>query len=426
MKELLEVFNLILGEFSSGTIEPGKELLLAQRYNKISEEEKKKFFQILGDIVDGDMHLHSYLVSYVMKVTGDSSIAWELFRLLKVYEYSIPEYLTIEFHISRKLFTSSQKYGQLEYKERLQVMNKYVNKLKDSLDTRYEYIPFENRVKNRILILMEPMLDAEHAPTNRAINIHHALKHMGYEVAVIASTTYNLNRIQRVLYEVTVMQTLSEETMEFHKDFFGEKAEGIYYSFTNENYLEEMTDAIQVIYNFNPEFIISVGGDNLMAEICNHFTTVITRPCSTSLPMTAGRYIADIFEKKDVLGKQLLEEQKQIRMPNITYFRKKESMVTRVYLGIPEEEFAIALAGNRLDNEISDDFLNIFNTILKKHTNVAVYFIGECPNLCERLTERANMHFLGEVQDFANTLGVFDLIVNPPRQGGGNQRSNGI
>ena len=81
----------------------------------------------------------------------------------------------------------------------------------------------------------------------------------------------------------------------------------------------------------------------------------------------------------------------------------------------------IIISGNRLDIEITDDFLEVIYKIMEIADNICIAFIGKTKTIEGRLKKelKKRFYFLGQVTHFLETISVGDIFLNPPRQGGG-------
>lgn len=393
---------------------------MAVQYQLLTAEEKKALFSDIEECLQQDRKLYMYILTYLLSVTSDNDVLLEIGRILVSYDYTIEEYLSLNFALTNLIFTNTKLGSQEIYKNRLTVRKKYCDQITDNLKEYVKYIPYNNRNKKRVVLLVEPFLGEKHAPTSRAINLYMVLKDMGYETIIISSSILELNLFYADLtYEPKYMNSLTRNTQMLSMNCFGKTIELKNYYYTNQNFLADLESAVSEVRNYNPEFIIEVGGNNILADICSKFTTVLSRSCAATLPVTLSKYVLDFFEDETILGNQVLAEQCLIKIPNVTIFQPLQEPVVRSQYNLSAEDFVIAIAGNRLDHEITEDFLAMLQRVLDKNEKVKILFIGTCHALEQRLKTNPQMFFSGFVESFANTIEICDVFVNPPRQGGG-------
>jgi glycosyltransferase involved in cell wall biosynthesis len=89
--------------------------------------------------------------------------------------------------------------------------------------------------------------------------------------------------------------------------------------------------------------------------------------------------------------------------------------------GIAEDRFVILLVGNRLEQEVTEDFLKKIYVMLEENPKAVIAVIGNCGALEKRIAEayRRRVYFLGYTEELQKTMTIGDLFLNPPRQGGG-------
>lgn len=94
-------------------------------------------------------------------------------------------------------------------------------------------------------------------------------------------------------------------------------------------------------------------------------------------------------------------------------------------LGIREDAFLIIISGNRLDVEITEEFLEVLYKIIKIGDNISIMFIGKAESIKVKIKNelKNKFYFLGHVDHFLQAIAVGDLFLNPPRQGGGTRRT---
>ena len=94
-----------------------------------------------------------------------------------------------------------------------------------------------------------------------------------------------------------------------------------------------------------------------------------------------------------------------------------------------KDKFILLIVGNRLDREVTDEFLNMLNQILEGEPDVYVEVIGECDKLKNKIktSDKSDRYiFIGYADNLQEAMADGDLFVNPPRTGGGTGASIGI
>lgn len=182
-----------------------------------------------------------------------------------------------------------------------------------------------------------------------------------------------------------------------------------------DNGIIELIDYIQ---NVNPYFVMYIGGRSYVADIINDFCPVITVSTVFSSISNGNTDFA-------IVGRKVNEEERKkynseiIEVPFTFTLTEKKKTFTRAELGIPEENFTIVVVGNRLDADVTKEFIEC----IKQVDDIFVVFIGKF-DMHKNYVELDewygnNTMATGDVKDVMGVLEQCDLYVNPKRLGGG-------
>ena len=189
--------------------------------------------------------------------------------------------------------------------------------------------------------------------------------------------------------------------------------------------IEKLDTLAQEIYDLKPKYIFSIGAQCLLAEICNTFTDVYTWPLSNDFPITDSRYIIQYGRDTQVKEKKKNKYQSILEIPfSLNVFNNVNSTErSREEEGFKKEDFLISVVGNRLQIEVTDEFLKLCTKLMDKHNNVRIVFIGNYQEeeyrskIDQKYIER--FYSLGFQQDIVDAIQISDLYLNPIRSGGG-------
>lgn len=116
-----------------------------------------------------------------------------------------------------------------------------------------------------------------------------------------------------------------------------------------------------------------------------------------------------------------LSEENVIESVFTSGLRAQTGHVTREELGIPEDTFLLAVVGGRLDNEVTEEFLEILGQIMPG--NMCIGFFGMFHTYESRTGKfvqlRGKTRNFGFCEDMLSYMEVCDLYINPLRKGGG-------
>lgn len=404
---------------------------MRQCYWGLEEEQQMECLKGIKKYVENDMELYMFLLSYLLNLLNDKKIV-ELIEkiLLSGEDMSLLDNINTAGQLWSYLFT--HKVGRTEvenFRAKYSLYSRQVAAVRAQLRTNsMTYLPYEDRSRKRVVMLIEPMLGLRHAPTKKMVNIYHYLEELGYEVYVYA-TNYKQIQEQRITgwWESGVFGALFDENTEFRLNYYGVDVNGCYVMYNDDNYLDTILAICEEIRAFRPLFVMTVGEKNILGDICNEFIDVVTMGCTSSVPVTTSNIIARYFfqtEEMEELYRQCLTQEQCV----VEYLHteelgvEEEAEYTREKLKVGEKDFLIVIAGHRLDDEIKDDTIEVLYTILENEPDCKVLLIGDCNAVKERLESGSfieRFRFVGETENFKMTVGLGNLFLNPPRLGGG-------
>lgn len=399
---------------------------LKRQYDVLDQQSQWDCLGGIAEAIKQNGKFQMLLFSYLLSALRDEKVEYFIENML--IEENTP--LLSRINTIRQLWKAVFSFPMVTDEKRHYIIQNsiyidLVTQIRQELHMELQYIPFEQRNKNRVILMIEPLLGEVHAPTQKMINIYCWLQKLGYEVYVYAT---NMRQIEISeywnWYNSLVDVCVYEETGSIELKLLGVPIKGYNLNYTEENYFEELKNAIRDIKEYNPAFILTVGDSNILAELCGDFTTVCAMACVNQPAQTAQSIIVRYFRCTEEENRKYLEwtrpEQKIFEMVCVDELNANtESDVDRKDYGIAEDKFVILVAGNRLDTEVTEEVKRVFQTILEQN-EVLFVFIGDCPKLENELSKEADHYrFLGSVDDFKGIMRIGNLFLNPPRQGGG-------
>lgn len=188
--------------------------------------------------------------------------------------------------------------------------------------------------------------------------------------------------------------------------------------------IEGINEMLQRIYQFRPGLVYNVGAPCLVADLCTMFTKTVSFPCSTDIPTSMCEYLllGRELEDKDREQIELLEPYQKIIETVVNYELAENSLeYERSEFGIQEDSFVIAVVGNRLDSEISNDFIASMEQVLNHH-DVYYLIIGlvkDINRIRSGITKPERVHFAGNLEGAGQAIKLCNVYCNPKRSGGG-------
>lgn len=189
---------------------------------------------------------------------------------------------------------------------------------------------------------------------------------------------------------------------------------------------EAIDEIITFIANAKPYFILNIGGSSITADLCGNIVPELSMSVVfSSLPRTVG--------KLSILGRKVREtewenlyksgyEKDSIIESTFTFELKPQKVnLSRTDLSLPQDKFLMIVVGNRLNEDITDEYIDNISETFQYGTHLVI--AGEYPNyesICERYPLfKEHTTYLGYVSDIVAVMDNIDLYVNPRRMGGG-------
>lgn len=319
-------------------------------------------------------------------------------------------------------------YVKYLYRKRKVFHRKNVQGFDNILSIDYPYIKPANRNKKRIVFVAEHILSVYHAPSKMAMDFMGALKKIGYEIFVFLCPSDN--GLPDELWHDVRGSSKSEALKNgmWKINYQGSLFEGYQINMDRAG-IKEYRMMLSFIYAWNPMFVFALGVANPVIDLAGKFTTLVAGEVSTSCPVSEGKILLRLDREEEELEQEYaraLKEENQTqlfmeeKMPVV--IQNSTADYTRAEAGLPEDRFLAAIVGNRLDREISDEFISVMYSMLEKIPNLDFVIIGDVSKAREKLADGGyenRIHFWGFCRDLMKVYSILDLYINPERHGGG-------
>ncbi len=403
------------------------------------EAVSKQLMQAADNILSNDDILNKLERSIVNKVMSEACrvISGDFDNVLKcryltiLYRIAFREDMSLEeawqiyWNINRTLFIN---HNLCIYEGSLDILYRHIFSFVRSLVDYegLEYRPQAERNSDIIVMCTSQFLKEGHAPTTRVLDYSYVFqRHLGKKVIIINDAGMHYYESPD-LEGVVSFNYYEEHSSRQYIEHRGERFEFLQVGLRMPD-IGVINELVRMIYSINPLFVYNIGGSCLTSDLCTPFVTTASLPCSFSFPVTAGQYL--------LLGRELMpadNERLQTLMPhqsvivtNFNYtFRESTRVYTRAEFSIPEDAFVISVVGNRLDDEINEDFVMLLNGILAADKTICVALVGEMrqqARIIDGIDEgsRKRLFFTGGLKDASEFIRLTDLNINPDRSGGG-------
>lgn len=274
-----------------------------------------------------------------------------------------------------------------------------------------------------VVIVTSQFLSVGHAPTRRVLDYSYIIQNiLNIPVLIINDSGNNIHNTKFIkrLWYFDYIEGFSEQETIFYK--------GTNFKFLQINSkmidLNNILKMVLIIKEINPLLVFNVGGSSLVTDLCREFSKTATMPCSTEIPDSLSEYL--------IVGRKLREKDKErlIRMrpyqkiieSTFNYLMPKEFLVSynREQFGIPEDSWLLVTAGNRLDQEMTDEFLEMIDYLLQKTDNIGFLVVGRVnENILKKFKKVDKVYLVGSLPDGALAIKLGNVFINPIRKGGG-------
>lgn len=374
-----------------------------------------------------------HVLSFCMAEKRDSRIAEELLDTVLTADYdAVGEYnkLSHYWQVTRAVFTD----GTLRSPEvEIKLTRLYCalfNAFAAAVGvTERHYIPKAERDENLVIVFSSQVLGLGHAPTKTLLDRCYVLKTFLHKEVFIVNTAMYMTKKGRAPFYNMQEGEYAQELLELaFLEFKGERF-GYYQCPNNMPDLQMIGEVVRLIQTKRPGYILGIGGGDICADICGRLVPEITiSTVFSGIATSCGEWQMidkQVLSQTDQERLALLgvQQEKVRRVPFTFSFKAQQHSYTRQQLGLPEEKFLLVIVGWRLDDEVSDDFLEMLAAVAGREPQIGIVFMGRFRRFESCLRSHSKLrqcaYSLGEQQDALAVLECMDLYVNPKRQGGG-------
>jgi glycosyltransferase involved in cell wall biosynthesis len=269
-----------------------------------------------------------------------------------------------------------------------------------------------------------------HAPTKVVLEFAYVLQVvLGYEVMLFVCPNDADEKVRGLWYhavgDISIYEFLNSPLRLSYKDTV---ISGYQINYT-QSCAKEYSMMLSLIHAWNPEFVFAVGAGNPVTDLTSKFTTLVSMPLTSTCPVSeaqifirAGKAKGEYEEEYQEVVKNNGQRQLFVKETIPVTVARGSSQTDRAQLGLPDDRFIIAVVGNRLDNEINDEFVGVMQEIIEKNPETAFAIIGKVELVKEHFKQKVfenHIFYLGYQKELINTYEVLDLYLNPKRWGGG-------
>lgn len=404
---------------------------MLQECTKISEYEVQLVLGLLRESIGKTYKKVSVLMfSFFTELTLSNDVfVWYLkYQLselddisLVTRNYIFQQTIALEFN---KPSLSSRQSIILMWKIQHKLVDDYSYIFKDKITQ----IKKESRNKNVVVVITDQLLGANHSPTKKICDhIAIMISKLGKNVVLINTAETLSIKGYTPLFTVVVPNYIGDY-LNFDK-FYWNGCKIPFFQCENCMPNEDIISMlIDTIYKLKPEYIILNGAGVITGNILSKIVPTIAFPLSFAIPYTTATFqskmsSSNCYDDEYIhLLKELNISEDYIIPMSITYTGMNSTgSLRREDFGIPKDAFVCVIVGTRLDNDLSDDFWKMINSV--KEEKLFVLLVG---NYSEENLDRIRnefkelrIHCIGYVNNLPGLYDICDLYINPRRIGGG-------
>lgn len=365
--------------------------------------------------------------------TGNTSIPfkqrWALYQWLERLSFVNADYADVDYCLRLA-------YRALFYEARREV-GKCIPQVLE------KYMAILTVPENSVYVVTDQFLSSGHAPTRDVLDYSYTIqKDLGYQVCIINTGLLNFENVPYI----------SGRTVFKFKDTLnninGYEFKDVVFPFFQSSCVmpdfQELANLISFISFKKPALVLSVGGPNLLADLCRDYVTTAAIPCHTYLPrsMSDNLILCKDISHVDPNQLNMLEERQHIVESVFNYGKPDENTGTEYsdeQLKIDENTFDIAIVGNRLTVEIDDDFISMMKNLGSEENSSLSedYGLEENSEAAKRPQRRVQFHIIGDyntdrlsdgnneniilhgkLENASQAIRRMDLLIQPHRTGG--------
>ncbi len=420
-RKLLSEINQVIKERIDNLSFENSANLLQKNYGILNVEEKRVFRIYLRNLLSDDIQLYMLVLSALYYASRDAFVLDEMEKNLKRNVFSYDLMRGLSKYIQRERF--SRGMDMPAYAERKELFQFLINKLKKTYGNNVETIPVAERIENHVVIFTEQLLSVHHAPSHMVMDLCKKLYSLGNKILlVVCAESKNTLELtcENYLFEQVQMNYIEEYWGRNQLCIDSECYVDLIQVPSDTEHLNELHVLENIIREWKPLYAWNVGGEICIAELLGKITTMATIPCSAGLAISNAPILIRYMQnnKSDEEEYAQIHEQTVLDM---TWTRSIDMAqpLDRKELGLPKDAFLIVIMGNRLDNEINEEFIDVMRKIVMSESEVGFVIIGDCAIDFKKYGLEERVWKLGYRKDYMSIFRAVDLYMNPKRIGGG-------
>lgn len=376
----------------------------------------------LQEAVGTDVELYALFLFTLQFIVQDPKCVYELQQLPLRDDFELFAAIDVSFQVASLAFRDDNVH--LPYSSQRKVFEHLLERVETELIGEVDFLPYGQRNKKRIVLATDALLELYHAPTKLVFTMADYLNKLGYEVIIVVNV-WKQPRERGEQYCFAPFRPNynkglgSCSDVEYHSNEYT-----IYQIFFGEGEMEQQRQMLKRIYDWKPLFVWYIGGSLPVGNIYRRVVTELSMGCTdgylcSCAPVLLSYMQSNSDDVRESIAYASSHGQKLYNIRIASKYDRSNLTLTRKDLGIPERSFVLSVVGNRLDDEISLEFVKMLRKLAGHSEIFHIVLVGECSEGVLEGIDRERYTCLGFRKDLVDVLAMTDLFVNPPRQGGG-------
>lgn len=405
----------------------------------VIDAEEFEIWKQLGIILDA-LKSHGDQTVFCMHDGGLEGVA-KLFTDLEWLQHIVPKsirekqdlFMCLELK-NQYIIKSFAEGERIHIAENWEESEYLIEEMKKFLDMDTAKVPVQERDQNLIVMAITQLLTPRHAPTRILLEMSRILEIYFKKKVILLSEIKEYDAatcMQAGLKEVDMLLCRKELDGKFEYPYKECCFSGYQIQLKREN-RQQMQQLMQGLYDCKPYCVWCFGGVPAFAGAMKQFTSVIYTQLTEGYPGIPADMVVNYFERASDAYPQekafLIDKGVKVQEIRIglSSYQKSKGLYHRSDTGTPEDAFCIGIAGNRLEEDCTDEFLKMLGQVLhrNKTNKVWLIFIGGVSDEFEKKVkectkEESRIRFFGYCPEFADAIALTDLVVATPGLGNG-------
>lgn len=409
-------------------IDIGNSMVVATR--NLWEDLRNKIVEMIRNEIPLEYpHVAVWWYSVLMCIQKDKEMVCDFIKYVRKNQsaFSVNTRYFLYNQISTYLFNYPNLGSQEISKELWYFFEEIVDGFVQEITVSLDPIPVKKQNQDFVLVIINQFLAIQHGPTKTALDRCEALiTGMGKKVLLV-NTAELLSQVGKIPFCGCMIPNYMEENSEKQEIIW----KGCVIPFCqyedNMPAIEVLNRMLTNIRDMAPEYVISIDGSSIVGNLVGRMIpkTLALGTVPSSLEATTVNY--------QTLGRKLTSSEIEL-LKDLGYTKNKviEGIFTsglkeqtehilRKDIGVSDESFLLVVVGARLDNEVTNEFLQMLEEVIEK--NMYVGFFGNFSTYETKIQRfpilKSKSQYFGMCDDILSRMELCDLYINPIRTGGG-------